>query len=305
MLEEILGFAAPLCAGQGPALVVDGTLGDGGHSLALLQRFPSARLLAVDQDAEMLQRAESRLMQSCPGRFEVIHANFRELAALLHDRQLRPDFLLLDLGVSMHHFRGSARGFSYLDEALDMRLDPGLGPSAAELLNRLPEKELQRIFREYGEERFAGRIARAVAGARPLHSARALAKIVQQSAPHKPGRSGIHPATRVFQALRIAVNQELQSLELALQSLPSRLAQGGRMAVLSFHSLEDRAVKHRFQSLGRQRRGEPPTGFVQLTRKPLVPAEAEVRANPASRSAKLRVLAQSSDDSSGASGALA
>ncbi len=326
LLEEILQSASEI----EPRLIVDGTLGDGGHSLAFLERFPSARLVACDRDPQMLERARARLTASGHSdRFELVLSNFRELPAWLSERDLRPDFVLLDLGVSMFHFRGAGRGFSFTDEgALDMRLDaPGPNrPTAADLLNTAGQGELQKIFQEYGEERFAGRIARTIVEARPIHTAQELARLIQKAVPRlAPGssstgtrrsaggpvgrkksdsgavRSGqTHPATRVFQALRIAVNDELGAARSALgpAGFPGRLAPGGRLAVLSFHSLEDRIVKQAFREIGvpaHQRRAAA-AEFQILTRKPVPPSAAEIARNPASRSAKLRVLARSSEN---------
>ncbi|MCR9143182.1 MAG: 16S rRNA (cytosine(1402)-N(4))-methyltransferase [bacterium] len=333
LIEEILESAAEI----GPRLIVDGTLGDGGHSLGFLQRFPEARLVACDRDPVMLERARTRIAAAgCADRSELVLSNFRDLPAWLAERELYADFVLLDLGVSMFHFRGAGRGFSYGDEgALDMRLDAP-GPdrrTAADLLNTAAQGELQKIFQEYGEERFAGRIARAIVEARPLSTARQLAELIQAAVPRLPARpagrkssytkapsgksepkparkssyskSGpgprqIHPATRVFQALRIAVNDELGAAAAALgaDGFPARLASGGRLAVLSFHSLEDRIVKQAFREIGvpaHQRRAAE-AEYRILTRKPVPPTDAEIARNPASRSAKLRVLARSAED---------
>ena len=326
LLEEILELAGPVA----PRWIVDGTLGDGGHSLAFLERFPEARVLGGDQDAVMLERAGSRIQAAgYADRFEAIHTNFRHLPAQLDERGIRPDFMLLDLGVSMFHFRGAARGFSYEDaQSLDMRLDTHdpRRPTAADLINTAGMAELQRIFQEYGEERFAGRIARAIVESRPIHTARELAALIRRSVPHpaparadaggksgrkssykkdggdggrKTGGGQIHPATRVFQALRIAVNDELGAAQaaLGLDGLPARLAPGGRLAVISFHSLEDRVVKAAFREIGvpaHQRRARE-AQYRILTRKPLPPSPAEIARNPASRSAKLRVLERSAE----------
>lgn len=302
MVAEIVTLAAGLCGGQGPRWIVDGTLGDGGHSLVLLQRFQDARLLALDQDPEMLARAQARLLAAGLGdRVELLGANFRSLPALLRERQLRPDLVLLDLGVSMFHFRGAGRGFSYSDESLDMRLDPSLSTTAAELLNHKPEAELKQIFSSYGEERFAGRIARRIVESRPIQSATTLADLIRRSVPHGGGHGGhgIHPATRVFQALRIVVNDELGALGEVLADLPECLAPGGILTILSFHSLEDRPVKQRFQALSRRDGEGRPPRFVLPFKKALRPQPAEVQANPASRSAKLRALQRLADTVAG------
>ncbi len=299
MVAELLDLAAALDEGKGPRWIVDGTLGDGGHSLALLQRFPRARLLGCDQDPEMLNRARARLSDAGVGdRTELLGVNFRSLPALLNERSLRPDFVLLDLGVSMFHFRGAARGFSYTDESLDMRLDPSAPATAAELLNHRSEVELKQIFSLYGEERFAGRIARRIVEARPIRSATALADLIRRSVPHGGGH-GIHPATRVFQALRIVVNDELGALGEVLADLPECLAPGGILAILSFHSLEDRPVKRRFQALSRRDDEGRPPSFALPFKKASRPQTAEGQANPASRSAKLRALQRLADTVAG------
>lgn len=332
LLEEILESAAEVQ----PALIVDGTVGDGGHSLAFLKRFPDARLVACDRDPAMLERARNRITAAgCADRAEFVLSNFRDLPVYLADRSIRPDFVLLDLGVSMFHFRGAARGFSYEDAgSLDMRLDaPELKrPSAADLVNTAGQAELKRIFQEYGEERFAGRIARSIVEARPIQTARELATLIRSAVPRptdpksgssrkssyksdkksgkasgpkgKGGESGrssqIHPATRVFQALRIAVNDELGAAGAALEpgGFPAQLAPGGRLAVISFHSLEDRIVKTAYREIGvpaHQRRAAG-AEYLILTRKPQLPTDAEISGNPASRSAKLRVLARSAEN---------
>ena len=254
---------------------VDCTINGGGHAYGLLERSsPDGRLTGLDADASALLEAEERL-KPFEGRFALINGNFRELAELrLHDVHS----VLFDLGLSSAQLDQSGRGFSFrLDEPLDMRFDARRGDTAADLLNSLPEEELVRVLREYGEEPRARRVARAIVERRPFARTSELVSVVG----HQRGR--IHPATRVFQALRIAVNDELAALEAGLEAAVRLLRPGGRVAVISFHSLEDRIVKWRF-------RGWADNGLVRLlTRKPRVPTTAELELNPRARSAKLRV----------------
>jgi 16S rRNA (cytosine1402-N4)-methyltransferase len=254
---------------------VDCTINGGGHAYGLLERSsPDGRLTGLDADASALRTAEERL-RPFEGRFALVNGNFRELTELpLHDVH----GVLFDLGLSSAQLDESGRGFSFrFDEPLDMRFDVSSGETAADLLNTLPEDELARVLREYGEEPRARRLARAIVERRPFTRTSDLVRLVG----HQRGR--IHPATRVFQALRIAVNDELGALEQGLEAAIKLLRPGGRLAVISFHSLEDRIVKWRF-------RGWADNGLVRLlTRKPRVPTTAELQANPRARSAKLRV----------------
>lgn len=270
LLAEVLSFLPPEAA-----VIVDGTLGEAGHTIAFRKARPNAKLIGIDRDPEMLGRARAR-MEAEGVTAETHQARFSLIPDLLQGRTA--DFILLDLGVSMYHFRGAARGFSYTDETLDMRLDPDLPETAEDLINHLGERDLKQMFSELGEERFAGRIASAIVRKRPIRSAQDLAGIILQAV---PGRQRIHPATRVFQALRIRVNGEIEELN-ALGPIAACLSPGGRLAVITFHSLEDRPVKHTLRALG--------DGFRVLTRKPVLPADEESARNAASRSAKLRVV---------------
>lgn len=288
----------------GTGLLVDATLGEGGHAAAFLERFPGLTLLGVDRDGEILARAEIRLA-GYGGRVRLFRMGFAEFFERYGElAAARPDRILMDLGVSMYHFESSARGFSFrADEPLDMRLEAGQGRTAAELVNGSPVEELARILREYGEERWARRIAGAIVRRReaegPLTRARELAELVARAVPPEARGGRIHPATRTFQALRIAVNGELDELARALPAAFAQLPAGGRMGVISFHSLEDRMVKRFFQERARACTCPPDWPICQcggrreleiLTRKPVTAAEEERRANPASRSAKLRVV---------------
>ncbi len=288
---------------QPGGVFVDGTLGGAGHTTLLLERVePRGHVLAIDADPAALRRAEARLAEAiAQGRLLVRHGNFRQLGEFARAAGLAPvDGVLLDLGLSSDQLAARERGFSFAaDGALDMRFDPTRGESAADLVNTRSDAELADIFWRYGEERFSRPIARRIVEARsqaPIARADELARLVAGVVHGRPG--GVHPATRVFQALRIAVNDELGSLEAALPAAVETLKPGGRLAVISFHSLEDRIVK---QFLQREQRGcvcppeapqcvcgrEPRVRII--TRHPLAPSEAEVSANPRARSAKLRV----------------
>ncbi len=264
---------------------VDCTVGGGGHSFALLERSaPDGRLVGLDADPGALELAANRLAPF-GRRVRLLNRNFGELAEL----DLEPvDGIVFDLGLSSMQLESSGRGFSFRnDEPLDMRFDPTTDtPTAADLLNSLPEGELERLLREYGEEPRARRVARTIVQrrvARPFRRTGDLVAAVIVAL--GPARGRIHPATRTFQAVRIAVNDELRSLETGLEAAVRLLKPGGRIAVISFHSLEDRIVKWRFRHWAEE--GEP--RLTILTRKPLVPDTAEVRLNPRARSAKLRV----------------
>lgn len=278
----------------------DGTLGGAGHARAILERSaPDGVLIGLDQDADAI--ANARILLADQGaRVRLFHRNFAHLPEVMRQLGLKGlDGIVLDLGISLHHLQGSGRGFSFLrDEPLDMRMDIRAGPTAADLINRLKEDELRHIFQEYGEERWAGRIARRIIHARrrqPIRTSGELARLVCAAAPGG-GRHRIHPATRVFMALRIAVNAELDRLAQFLDQVPGMLASGGRLCILSFHSLEDRIVKQRLKAMElrpRRDRWLPdtvrPEGALKiLTRKVVRPGPDEIAANPMARSTKLR-----------------
>jgi 16S rRNA (cytosine1402-N4)-methyltransferase len=305
MLAEVRAALAPRLG----SVIVDATVGAGGHAAALLADLDSTgRLIGLDQDPEALALAARQLAAiRDPSAFVLLQANFGELrAALAGIGVTQIDGLLFDLGVSSMQLDRPERGFSFrADGPLDMRMSPDAPATAAQLVQELPEAELARIFFEYGEERWSRRIARRIVERRrrrPFTTTADLAGVVREAIPRRDP-SGIDPATRVFQALRIAVNRELEVLEGALIQGAELLAPGGRIAVLSYHSLEDRIVKQTFAWLSGRCRcpktlpacacGARP--LLQLvTRKPLVPSEAERHANPRSRSAKLRVAERQS-----------
>jgi len=301
LLEAVLELLAPPA---GEASLVDATLGEGGHAAAFLERFPGLTLLGVEKDGEILKRAEGRLAPF-GGRVGLFHRGFADFFEGWGELGRRaPERILMDLGVSMFHFEESGRGFSFRgDEPLDMRLDPRGGRTAAELLASSDREELAGLLQAYGEEPRARRIAAAIVGHRERHGpvtrTGELARIVAGALPPEARHGRIHPATRTFQALRIAVNAELEELEQALPSALSALAPGGRMGVIAFHSLEDRIVKRFFRDRARACTCPPEWPICQcggksqlelLTRKPVTAGGEELLANPAARSAKLRVV---------------
>jgi 16S rRNA (cytosine1402-N4)-methyltransferase len=279
----LLAEAMELLAVSPGGLYVDGTVGLGGHAEEVLRRSaPDGRLLAFDRDPEAIARAGARLAPFGDRvRFE--HADFREIPARVGEA---PRGVLLDLGVSSMQLDSAARGFSFNAEGpLDMRMDPTAGITAAELVNRLPERELADLIYRWGEEHASRRIARAIVDARRRRhftTTTELAEVVRRNA-GRSRRPGLDPATKTFQALRIAVNREIEGLASALESIAATLAGGGRLAVIAFHSLEDREVKHTLRALATR-------GFRLLTKKPVRPGEAETRRNPRSRSARLRAI---------------
>ena len=295
LLKEVLELLAPRLG----EIFVDGTLGGGGHTEALIEA--GAHVIGLDQDAEALDFAKEKRLHRFGDRFHPVRANFDQLAAVLDDLQLpEVDGLLLDLGVSSWQLDTAERGFSFQREGpLDMRMNRGEGMTAADLVNTAPAAELVRIFYQYGEEPNARRIAaRIVSGrvTRPFQTTMQLALAVEEVVPR---RGRIHPATRIFQALRIAVNRELEALASVLAQAAARLRPGGRMAVITFHSLEDRMVKDFFKlrstpELDRPEwpapRPNPDYIFRALTRKPVVATAEEQHSNPRSRSAKLRAV---------------
>jgi len=283
LVAEAVGF---LDAARG-GLFVDCTVGLGGHTLALLERGAD-RVIGLDRDPDALRLAAETLAAFAP-RVELVHADFRDLDRVLDERGIGGVAgALADLGVSSLQLDSEGRGFSFRrDEPLDMRMDRTAGPTAAELLLSVDEKELADVIFQFGEERFSRRIARAIVTARltaPVETTGQLAGIVRRAAPGR-GHQRIDPATRTFQALRIWVNRELDGIDRFLESASRRLLAGARLAVISFHSLEDRIVKHVFRALDR---GEATLKI--LTKRPIVPGDEELARNPRARSAKLRVI---------------
>lgn len=273
---------------------MDGTVGGGGHAEALLERAPAgSRLLGIDGDPDALARARARLAP-LGSRVVLRRGNFRELGAIAEAHDVsEAETVLLDLGVSSLELAASGRGFSFLrDEPLDMRFDPSQGRTAAELLASLSEAELTRILGEYGEEPHARRIAGAIVARRrraPLVTTGNLVAAVKSALPRAAWPERRHVATRTFQAIRIAVNDEIGALTDALAGAARLLAVGGRLGVVSFHSGEDRVVKRAFRSLSRG-------SFHEVTGTPVVPCREERRANPRARSAKFRVLERVGED---------
>jgi 16S rRNA (cytosine1402-N4)-methyltransferase len=276
---------------------LDGTLGGGGHTLALLEAASGCRVCGIDADPAALAAATQRMQTAgiAPERYTFIHGQFGAMAHLTAQHGFTQfDGIVLDLGVSSHQLDTAERGFSFnSDGPLDMRLDPTQGITAADLVNELGEQPLADLIYRYGEERLSRRIARFIIERRrttPFTRTADLAAVVARAA-GRGGRDRIHPATRTFQALRIAVNGELDQLEAALLQVIDLLAPSGRVAVISFHSLEDRIVKQFFRAESGYggSANERPIRLQIITRKPLEADEAELAANPRARSAKLRV----------------
>lgn len=305
LLDEVLAFLEPAPGGR----YLDATIGGGGHAEAILAKAgPDGLLVGIDRDPEARERAARRLA-GLPGQVRILAGRYEELEFLLDEAGFGGtafDGILFDLGISSFQVDEPRRGFTYQDpEApLDMRMDPSQPTTAADLLNRLPVDELARIFKEYGEEAWAARIARFVVDRRekrPFQTAGDLVETVKAAVPAAARRKGGHPARRVFQALRIAVNHELDGLEQALRAAVRRLRPGGRLVVISFHSLEDRIVKRTFQDLAQGcvcPPGLPACACGRrpqvklLTRSPVMPSEAEEARNPRARSARLRAVAR-------------
>ncbi|WP_448587762.1 16S rRNA (cytosine(1402)-N(4))-methyltransferase RsmH [Thermocrinis sp.] len=276
LLEE----AVELLLGSGGKVFVDCTVGLGGHAKRILEKNSQAFLIGIDRDPFALELAKENL-RDFEGRFSLYKANYSDFDLVLKEEGVDlVDGFLFDLGVSMYQLK-SPRGFSFQrDEPLDMRMDPEEKLTAYEVVNKYPEKELERIIREYGEERKARAIAKAIVlrrSRKPIETTKELADLVA-SVVKRHGR--LHPATKTFQAIRIEVNKELDHLKKALWKTPGYLRSGGRLVVISFHSLEDRIVKTFFREHAHQ--------LKILTKKPITPKKEEVMQNPASRSAKLR-----------------
>jgi 16S rRNA (cytosine1402-N4)-methyltransferase len=298
MLDE----AVDMLACRPGKIMVDGTLGGCGHARRICEQIrPDGIFVGIDQDRDAVQRAHTVLPHEAL-RIHIFHGNFVDLPLFLSQLGITAvDGILIDIGLSLHQIEASGRGFSFnRDEPLDMRMDIRSNLTAADLVASMSTDELSRIFSRYGEERWASRIAREIVKQRrrqPLTTSAQLARLVVRAVPAAGRGRKIHPATRVFMALRIAVNRELEVLDRFLETAVDFLKPGGRLCVLSFHSLEDRIVKQHFRSL--ERPCTCPPSFPQcvcgrratvrlLTRKALRPAEAEVRNNPMARSTRLR-----------------
>lgn len=294
LYHEVLELLRPQPGGR----YVDGTVGAGGHSAAILQASaPTGRVLAFDRDREAIAFARQRLAHF-GDRVVFVHASYAEMKHLAPAHGFEPvDGILLDLGLSSRQLDDSSRGFSFMKEGpLDMRFDPTQGETAADLVNNLDEAELADIFRRYGEERHSRKIAQAIVNNRPVSTTTQLANLIARQVQR---RGRIHPATQVFQALRIAVNRELEAVEAGVQAAISLLAPAGRLAVISFHSLEDRFVKRYFRRLSQDCVCPPQQPLCTcaaqatvrlLTRKAVKASAAELEANPRSRSARLRAV---------------
>lgn len=291
LLNECLSLLVPKEREGTPLFMCDSTLGEGSHTQAFLEHCPKLRVAGIDRDKDQIQRAKERLC-AFQGRVEFFNTWFDDYYIDMKAEGKKADIILFDLGISMAHYAVSGRGFSFQkDEALDMRLDTQAKLSAADLVNSLREDEIANIIYDYGEERFSRRIAHKIVAARrttKITSSALLADIVYNAVPIKYRHGRIHPATKTFQALRIAVNGELDRLKRALDAAFYCLNEGGRMGVISFHSLEDRITKQFFRAQALPSSGEPLA--VLITRKGVKAGEEETKTNPPSRSASLRVI---------------
>ena len=308
LLNECLDYLSPVGESfEKNALMIDSTLGEGGHSFNFLSKFENLKIVGLDADKVIQAKARERL--SCFGqRMNFFNGWFNDFYANYPSDYEKPNLILFDLGISVFHYEKSDRGFSFrYDEKLDMRLNAESEKSAADLVNELSETELADMIYLYGEEKLSRRIAKAIVDARSggkIESSKALAEIIWNCVPANYRYGQIHPATRTFQALRIAVNGELKRLPKALSDAFACLKPGGKMGVITFHSLEDRIVKNYFRNLGKQCVCPPEVAVCRcggsecaelLTRKPICPTEEEIKANSPSRSAKLRVIRKIKD----------
>ena len=287
MHREVLGN---LPIPEGDSLLVDCTTGEGGHTSLFLSSYPSLRVIGIDRDKEIQKKAIERLAPF-GDRFRPVNGWFDEVLSALPSESA--DAILFDLGISMFHYVESERGFSFrTEEKLDMRLNPEAGMSAADIVNGYSEENLADVIYRYGEERYSRRIARAIVEKRseaPIEGSAELAEIIRLAVPRDYRYGRIHPATRTFQALRIEVNKELDRIVPALTEAIRVLRKGGRIAIITFHSLEDRKVKWFFKDEAAAENAR----IRILTKKPIIPSEEEEKENPPSRSAKLRVVERS------------
>lgn len=310
LLQECLTLLSPVGEPfESNALMVDSTLGEGGHTNAFLEKYPTLTVIGLDRDASIQQKAKIRLARF-GDRVHFYNTWFNDFYKSYPENEKKPDIILFDLGISVYHYEESKRGFSFrYDEALDMRLNADNGLSASDIVNTYTEKQIADLIYLYGEERYSRQIAKAIVKARSanqIDSSKALADIIYNAVPAQYRHGGIHPATRTFQALRIAVNSELKRLPEALQSAFDVLNVGGKMGVITFHSLEDRIVKNYFRNLEKQ--CVCPPEFPKcvcggcpccslINRKPVLPSQTEINYNSPSRSAKLRVIRKLRDAS--------
>ena len=303
LLKECLDYLSPVGeAYENNALMIDSTLGEGGHTFNFLSTYPNLSIIGVDADKSIQAKARERLAQFGErvhfynGWFDNFYNNYPA-------EYEKPNLILFDLGISVYHYEESERGFSFrYDEKLDMRLNSDREKSAADLVNELPEEKLADLIYLYGEEKLSRRIAHAIVVAREggrIESSKALAEVIWNAVPANYRYGNIHPATRTFQALRIAVNGELERLPRSLHAAFGCLKTGGKMGVITFHSLEDRIVKNYFRNLGKKCVCPPEVAQCRcggkqcaeiLTRKPVEPGAEEIKVNSPSRSAKLRVV---------------
>ena len=309
LLNECLELLSPVGESfEKNALMIDSTLGEGGHTYNFLKNYPTLNIVGLDADSVIQARAKERLAEF-GDRVHFYNGWFNDFYHNYPEEYERPDIILFDLGISVFHYEKSHRGFSFrYDEKLDMRLNSNSEQSAADLVNDLPEENLANLIYLYGEEKLSRRIAKAIVEARSggrLESSKALAEIIWNAVPANYRYGNIHPATRTFQALRIAVNSELKRLPHALQDAFRDLKVGGKMGVITFHSLEDRIVKNYFRNLGKKCVCPPEVAICRcggeqcaelITRKPVAPTAEEVKTNSPSRSAKLRVIRKLRDD---------
>ena len=291
MLSEVLAYLQP----QTNNIFIDGTLGMGGHTKAFLERIGSeGRVIGLDKDAKALKIAQENL-KDFKAQCDFIHSDYREIDAVCHKLNIsNVDGILLDVGISSFQMDDAKRGFSIKEDGpLDMRMDQDNPFSAYDLVNSLSEKEIAVILKDYGEERWYRSIARHIVDERckhPIETTKDLERIVFHSIPRRKNWQKIHPATRTFQAFRIAVNKELESLEIVLEKCVNLLKPKGRLGVIAFHSLEDRIVKHKFRALARENKA------ALVFKKPLRPTEEEIQKNFRARSACFRVIERVSNE---------
>ena len=303
LLKECLDYLSPVGeAYENNALMIDSTLGEGGHTFNFLSKYPNLSVIGIDADKTIQAKARERLA-SFGERVHFYNGWFDQFYSNYPSEYDKPNIILFDLGISVYHYEESSRGFSFrYDEKLDMRLNPDREKSAADLVNELAEEKLADLIYLYGEEKLSRRIAHAIVVAREggnIESSKALAEVIWNAVPANYRYGNIHPATRTFQALRIAVNGELERLPRSLHAAFECLKEGGKMGVITFHSLEDRIVKNYFRNLGKKCVCPPEVAQCRcggkqcaelLTRKPVIPTDQEIKVNSPSRSAKLRVI---------------